>query len=95
MGQRPVGSGPMAGNGAHAVATGGAGGAGGNLALGFDGFAGVPPLPVPRPLPDPLVVRNAAVLSLPRRFHGFWESLDPWCWHTRFFPAKALPWILG
>ena len=37
MGPRPMGSGAMAGNGAHA---GGGGGGGGNLAFGFDGFAG-------------------------------------------------------
>lgn len=35
MGPRPMGSGAMAGNGAHA------GGGGGNLAFGFNGFAGV------------------------------------------------------
>ena len=42
MGPRPMGSGAMAGNGAHA---GGAGGGGGILAFGFDGFAGVQPVP--------------------------------------------------
>lgn len=41
MGPRPMGSGAMAGNGAHA---GGAGGGGGNLAFGFKGFAGVQPV---------------------------------------------------
>lgn len=40
MGPRPMGSGAMAGNGAHA---GGTGGASGNLAFGFDGFAGAQP----------------------------------------------------
>ena len=85
MAPRPPGSGPLPGNGAHAL---GAGGANGSLAFGFDGFAGGQPVPVL----SAKGTRGAVVLLLsyprvepPRVLRGLQHAVDgsPCAGHLR------------